>query len=240
MSAQSFRNQKRSWADKIDRDSQLTDLSRKSFYDHLDGCPDGVSVVDRAVDYFRLHKFEGDVLALPDFERLGSLKKRRELVNGLAKAAGVLPQVVEEVVSEAMTTGKVEELRSDYGMVLIHPRSIWAFRNPESPADPFDGHDLADLPCRLGLNATVEDEYIALRFTPQPNTVHLATAFDGSTNLDRWEPGGETLPGSECRKRYGSKGLPEVVVKPTPYSNVVDPLTGGRYAPFDTRDWTGE
>jgi len=214
--------------DNIDKDTALTAAHKEAFREALSDCDDTESVMECTTRFFRANKQVGSpVVFLRNEEVFGRIYSYTALVRRVMREARLSKEDVDDLLASLKSLGKADrllEIKHALGPLLMSPYLVWAFRNSENPADPFAGHVIVDLPCRLGLDTSSDDadqRYVAWGLlVPDDILVSTPTAFDpGLENLARWKPGGLTQPGEECAETYAA-GLPEVVIQPIPFERV--------------------
>lgn len=205
--------------DNIDKDDALTAQQKQAFKEALSNCDDTESLAGCADKFFRANKQIGPDVVFPrDKELLGRVHSYRAFVHRLMREASLSKEDVDDLLASLKglaIANRLLEIRNTLGSLLMDAYLIWAFRNTQNPGNPFDGHVLPDLPCRLGLDTSsddAEERYVAWGLSvPDDASVTKPTAFDpGLEHLVRWKPGGLTQPGKECAETYGEAAEPNL------------------------------
>jgi hypothetical protein len=208
--------------ERIEADPSLSTAQRDAFRAHFEILPAHTTLREHAEVFFRAHKRLGPEQKLSAGEHLGRAHRRRDFVGMLMRELGLSEFEVEELIRDWMSLSDSEHLaqvRADIGHLVMSAFLIWAIRNPDSAESPLSGLDLADLPCRLGLEYLPMEPFLFWEFGIAGRfTAHRPTAFDaGMSYLAKWAVGGKTVPNAECSTKY-PEGLPEIVVSPVPFS----------------------
>jgi hypothetical protein len=186
---------------------------------------DVVGLVAHAECFFRANKLLGPAEPLSTDEVLGTVRSRTALLERLMACAGLTRSNAAALLSNWVlfdSSDLQDEVQTLLGDAKVSQYMTWSYRNAKDQYDPFNGVDLQDLPCRLGLPSMGADHYAFGHMLPAASAPRKPTAFDGGMN-EQWIPGGYTLPYGACQPKY-SVGLPEVVHEPNRFRNIYTSL----------------
>jgi hypothetical protein len=214
-------------SEKIRKDTNLAEIHRDSFWQHIQNCPPGTPVDDHADAFFNKNKLLGPAVAIDPEEKLNRLTPIDAFVAAIyshasARNMGLSKDYIEKslkMLRGMASDDQIEALRDAYGSFPIARFIMWSFRYQKA-SHPSADHSFEDLRCRLALGPQ-PGPYILLTFTlPSGCVPHVPTAFDpGLKHLARWEAGGKTRPEPACAGKFPD-GLEETVHQAILYQQV--------------------
>ncbi|MCG7985142.1 MAG: hypothetical protein JAY90_20635 [Candidatus Thiodiazotropha lotti] len=201
-------------------DTNLTNEQKEDFFIHIDELHEDGDIESHIKEFCRPLKLCGPVFHTDDAEILGRVHSLNALGKIIAEHQSMSISAAVDLIDSLVIDQELsEQLISQYGDLPISRGIVWGFQHGEPNVDPFEGLNLPDLLCRLGVP---EEEVQYLRFSyklPDDIVAHIPTAFDASTN-QYWRPGGYTQPLEECAEIYAA-GLVEVVHHPNVIKDLV-------------------
>ena len=214
----------------IKKCTQLSDEQKKDFFDAMSHADKDKEVVkDLAENYFRGsgRKLCGESVVLTDETHLGRMHEwkaiedelRKCTINGnIAPAQNVLGWKKGFLTDDSTIKRKMfeEVMEALQGLQAEPPPIIWAFLF-KAKDGPFAKENFDELPCRLGLEDVVSNEYLPMELKKSlVSEAKKPTAFDAEL-YEYLCPGGRTCPRDECS---GKNGFEEVVMGGQGYGGV--------------------
>ena len=214
----------------FENDDTLSRRDKDRFIAHLNTFP-GASPYDEYVEAFfhdPANSKLGPIVSLEPDEILGTVRRLTAFARRFSVANGFDhdPADAEDYV-RSLATLSPRALQDTLSMLFrasstIAPHTMWSYRNPMHPDDPFEEVDKIDLACRLGLPSYGLVEHVAFGHDLAAEA-YRPTCFDAGL-ADEWQPGGTTKPLSDCASKY-LIGLPEVVHDPIAFRDIATQLS---------------
>lgn len=206
-------------ASKIEDDPQLMDADKELFRAHIEAWNASSDITQHVADFCHENQLRGPRLNVNHTETLGHGHDKREFLLLLTTGGAMTKDAAEELLRYWTLLDddeQVVEVHNQIGQQFMGQYLMWSFRDSTALADVPN----ANLACRLGLDEAPDKTYLfwGLRL-PTATGAHLPTAFDAWEHLDRWAPGGHTVPNEQCRDRYPD-GFPEVVHRPVRFDSL--------------------
>jgi len=216
----SFKSHFHKQAGNIERCTELKAKSKKDFFDAMERVgDDSIALRAKAGEYFRQRKFGGGKVNLGKEARLGRIHQWTAIADAFQKANGGNfnpgddpelkgPRQNFEAGDAAEKANVINDVLEFIPDLPFGPL-VWAFLFADEDR-PFVSRELAELPCRLGLEYLEASRYFPIELSiPVTADVRKPTAFDAGLD-EYWCPGGRTCPRAECA---GRTGFEEVVAQ---------------------------
>ena len=212
---------------KFASDTNISPALLAAFQMTLQGSANDGELMDRATHFCRTHQMHGPDVGVPEFVvgRVCAQISFEELLN---KHLRLRPEDTRQLLAQLVGETPVKRIATIKAVLGGTPMGnylLWVFRNPADGTNPFAGSSALHLPCRLGLTYTVGESHLAWGIAmPAGHPLHVPTAFDaGVAYIDKWAPGGATVPEGACEE-IGLSGLPEFVLRPIPFEHMTTDL----------------
>ena len=200
------------FAAKIDGDPSLEDATKLEFWDKVDACGAQCSKGDERCGCCASFEMHGKTVRLTLNERLGTTQKSMWVAISVANQDDrFTPTDVLRMFAQFETLSPaagVTALHANFSAVrLTTGTRMFAFRNPDTPLDPWGTAPLFETFTRLAIPADDMEERLAIEFIAA-DAPHEPSSLDANLrNADAFQYGGMTTPDN-------AQGLPEVVVLP--------------------------
>lgn len=203
----------------IINDPHLTDGCKEVFFTNLDTLEIDGDIESHIRNYCRNLKLKGPVYQLDEEEILGRVHSLNALGSLIADSLGMsINAAIDLLDAILLDPGLADPLRVQLADVPISRGIVWSFQDGLPNNDPFEGHNLDDILCRLGVPREAPRYIRYGHRLPNDIQAHSPTAFDASTN-QHWRPGGLTKPLEECTHIH-EEGLTEVVHLPNTVNEI--------------------